>query len=53
MNVQELALKYREEILKDLGNIDFLKAVYINLGMERFFYDKYYFGNSQTMKNCN
>jgi len=50
MNIKELANRYRNEIPNNLTEIEFLKAVYIKLGKERIFDEKYYFGNSGTMK---
>lgn len=50
MNIEELADRFRKEIPEGLDDERFLKAVYIKLGKERVFDEKYYFGNSATMK---
>lgn len=50
MDVKELANKYRSEIPSNLSDIEFLKAVYIKLAHEKAFDEKYYFGNSGTIK---
>lgn len=50
MNIKELANKYKEELPKGLSDIEFLKAIYIKLGYKKAFDEKYYFGNTGTMK---
>lgn len=50
MNIKDLANKYKEEVPEGLSDIEFLKAIYIKLGYKKVFDEKYYFGNSGTMK---
>lgn len=50
MNIKELADKYKSQIPQDLDEYRFLKSLYIKIGQDRIFDEKYYFGNSGTMK---
>ena len=50
MDIKELANRYKKEIPEGLDDERFLKSVYIKLGKERVFDEKYFFGNSATMK---
>ena len=50
MDIKELANKYRAELPEGLTDIEFLKAIYIKLGYKKAFDERYYFGNSSTMK---
>lgn len=50
MNAKELADKYRKEIPEGLDEESFLKALYIKIGLNRIFDEKYYFGNSETQR---
>lgn len=50
MNVKELANRYRKEIPEGLDEESFLKALYIKIGRDRVFDEKYYFGNFETQR---
>lgn len=47
MNKQEFIQRMKEEIPKDFSELEIAKYIYIQLGKEKAFDEKYYFGNSK------
>lgn len=48
MNKQEFIQRMKEEISKDFSELEIAKYIYVQLGKEKSFDEKYYFGNSKV-----
>lgn len=50
MNKQEFIQRMKEEIPKDFSELEIAKYIYIKLGKQKAFDEKYFFGNLKTRK---
>ena len=50
MNFEKLAEEYKNAIPQNLSEEAFLKAIYIRMGKQKSFSEKYLFGNEETKR---